>query len=182
MKTFSVSFVAALFVFLLFMGCAHMQKGYSSTMQDCADNIASDLSRRLDKPHRGVNIIVASPVDAYGLRAGRFGMSMQELLVGAMAERDMHVFDVELLQEPYITSANGLVCLSRDAKNLKTKYKARAIVVTTYIVKKRDVVIMSRVVDSKTKRVIASATADLYKSTSVADLLKSNSEVRLYEN
>jgi len=182
MKTFSVLFITAFFVFLLFMGCTHMQMGYSLTMQGCADNIASDLSKRLDKSHRGINIIVASPVDAYRLKAGRFGISMQELLVGAMAERDMHVLDTELLQEPYITSAKGLVCLSRDARNLKTKYKARAIVVTTYIVKKRDVVITSRIVDLKTKRVIASATAGLNRSTSVGDLLKNDAEVRLYEN
>lgn len=140
-------------------GCAHiLQPNLTITMEGCTDRIAlSIIDETIDKSYKDISIMVASPVDANTLKAGNFGLAMQKLLIGAMAKKDIDVVDM---------GTKG----------------ADTLLVSTYIARKNDVVMTSKLVDLKTNDVIAFVTTTLYKSACVDDLLNNQKGVRLYEN
>ncbi len=145
-------------IIISIFGCAHiLQPNLTITMEGCTDRISLSINEAIDKSYKDISIMVASPVNATTLRAGNFGLAMRELLIVAMAKKDINVVDIE---------PKG----------------AEAILVSTYIVRRNDVVMTSKLVDLKTNDVIAFVTTTLYKSASVYNLLNNQREVRLYEN
>ena len=83
---------------LLVSGCA-----ITNSMEAGADRLAGGLNQGLAQSYQGLGILVAAPVDATTLKAGDFGLIMQELLLNYLAEGGANVVDVELRKLPYIT-------------------------------------------------------------------------------
>ncbi len=166
--------------------CVHVDGDISLTMEGCSDRIARDIARHAIKEDRQMGrALVASPVDAVSLSAGKLGISMQELLTDAMVATGIHVVDVELRDRPIIKKGSGIICLSRNKNRLKKELaKADFVLVTTYIVGTRKVVFTSRLVDLKTGSIIASSTRSVYRSSSVDALIDDSQgvEKKLYEN
>jgi len=150
--------LSIILIVICISGCAYiLEPNLTITMEGCTDRIALSINEAIDKSYKNISIIVASPVDANTLKAGNFGLAMRKLLIVAMAKKDINVVDIE---------PKG----------------AEAILVSTYIVRRNDVVMTSKLVDLKTNDVIAFVTTTLYKSACVNDLLNNHREVRLYEN
>ncbi len=162
-------------------GCAHMQPNYTMTMEGAAGRVAAGINDELRRTYAGIPILVTAPVDAVSFEAGDFGLAMQELLMGALTESGANVVDVELRQVPYINCEDGLNALSRDARKLQQQYRAGVIVVSTYIVRERDLLLSVRAVDYTNSDVIASASTTMRKSESVEAMLKMRGSSRLYE-
>ncbi|MEA2102695.1 MAG: FlgO family outer membrane protein [Thermodesulfobacteriota bacterium] len=173
--------IAGLAVIIFFSGCAHVQPNYSLTMEGAAKRLASYLASGLDESYRGMSCLSACPVDAGTMHAGRFGLSMQELMINALTDEGVNVVDVQLRKKPYITCTDGFVALSRDASRLRDEYRAGVILVSTYITGRHNIVITTRAVDFTTNETITSATTSLLMSPSIMDMLHADQEKRLYE-
>jgi hypothetical protein len=168
---------------LYMTACAYVQPNYSLSLEGGADRIAGAIVKALPPEQLSVTMLVASPVDATTLTAGRFGLALQELLTGSMTRHGAHIAEVQLRKLPYISCDQGLVCLSRDAGKLKEEYKAGMILVSSYIVGQHDLIITSRVVNFNNNDILASATTTLYRSESVNRLLEitGNEHDKVYE-
>ena len=151
------------------------------SLEGGADRIAETIVQALPPEHLDVTMLVAAPVEATSLVAGRFGLVMQELLTGAMARRGTHIAEVQLRKIPYISSDQGLVSLSRDAGKLKDEYQAGMILVSSYVVGMHDVIVISRLVNFNNNEILASATTTLYRSGAINELLKTGGDGRVYE-
>lgn len=173
-------------VFLIFMclalpGCAYINPYYTSSIEDCADRIAKNISTGLQDSYLGVSVLVSTPVEAATYSSSDFGLVLQEFLISAMVKRNANVVDVQLRQEPYITCEEGLIALSRDASRLKGEFRAEVVVVSTYMVREESVAITSRAIDFTTNDVITSSSATLHMSPVVSGLLDRRQNVRIYE-
>lgn len=176
------------FIFLfagITAACVHIDADISLTMEGCSARIASDIVDNISKERHAARVLVATPVDAVTLRAGRLGMSMQELLTDAMVASGMKVIDAGLRKKPIIRKNSGIVYLSRDKNELKKELsKVDTVLVTTYVICRRKVIFTSRLVDLKTGGIIASGTRSVYRSYSVDSLIndKKSIEKKFYEN
>jgi len=167
--------VTIMLAFLVLNGCA-----YTHSMEAGANRLAGGLNAGLKQSYQGLGVLVAAPVDAASLKAGDFGLLMQELLLNYLAEDGVNVVDVELRRVPYITCENGLVALSRDAAKLKDEYRAEVIIVTSFVERDDDILITSRAVDFTNNDVITGATASIYKTEAVRKLIHPK-RPRVYE-
>ena len=171
----------ALTTVLFLCACALVHPHYSMSMEAGADRIAGAIARALPPEQLNVTMLVAAPVDATTLTTSRFGLAMQELLTTAMVRHGAHIAEVQLRKLPYISCDQGLVCLSREAANLKDEYKAGMVLVSSYIVGRHDLIITSRVVNFKNNDILASATTTLYRSKSINNLLETQADEKVYE-
>jgi hypothetical protein len=180
-KEHTVKNIFLIFMCLAFLGCAYINPLYTSSIEDCADRIAKNISTGLEASYLGVSVLVSTPVEAATYSPSDFGLVLQEFLISSMVKRNANVVDVQLRQEPYITCEEGLIALSRDASRLKGEFRAEVIVVSTYMVREESVAITSRAIDFTTNDVITSSTATLYMSPVVSELLDRKKNVRVYE-
>jgi len=164
---------------LFVLGCAHVSR--TAHIEDCAEVIASELSKGLEPSYSGVSILVSTPVDAVTYAPSDFGLVLQEFLIGSLVKKKANVVDVQLRKEPYITCEDGLISISRDAERLKGEFRAEVIVVSTYMVREQEVVITARAVDFTSSEVIASAVTILSLSEPISGLLGSGAQKRIYE-
>jgi len=164
---------------LLVLGCAHVSR--TAHIEDCAEVIASELSKGLESSYSGVSILVSTPVDAVTYAPSDFGLVLQEFLIGSLVKKNANVIDVQLRKEPYITCEDGLISLSRDAGRLKGEFRAEVIVVSTYAAREQEVVITARAVDYTSSEVITSAVTRLSMSEQVKDLLVNGNRKQVYE-
>ena len=163
-------------------GCTHiMLPGHSGSLEGCADRIAGCIAGGLEDSYKGISVLVGTPVDAVSFAPGDFGLALQELLIGALAEHKVNVLDVQLMQEPYISCRDGLIVLSRDADRIKKEFRAEAVIVSTYLVRGDEIVITSRAVDFINSDVIASTTVVLATTVGVGHLLRSRGQAAAYE-
>ncbi len=173
--------IAAVSTLLLLCGCAAIQPNFSVSLEGGADRIAGAIVRALPPEQLNVTMLVAAPVDATTLTTSRFGLAMQELLTTAMVRHGAHIAEVQLRKLPYISCDQGLVCLSREAANLKDEYKAGMVLVSSYIVGRHDLIITSRVVNFNNNDILASATTTLYRTESINSLLQAGGNGKVYE-
>jgi len=164
---------------LFVLGCAHVSR--TAHIEDCAEVIASELSKGLESSYSGVSILVSTPVDAVTYAPSDFGLVLQEFLIGSLVKKKANVVDVQLRKEPYITCEDGLISLSRDAGRLKGEFRAEVIVVSTYVVRGQEVVITARAIDYTSSDVITSAVTRLSMSGLVKDLLINGNRKQVYE-
>ena len=164
---------------LFVLGCAHVSR--TAHIEDCAEVIASELSKGLEPSYSGVSILVSTPVDAVTYAPSDFGLVLQEFLIGSLVKKKANVVDVQLRKEPYITCEDGLISLSRDAGRLKGEFRAEVIVVSTYAAREQEVVITAKTVDYTSSDVITSAVARLFISEHVKDLLFNGNRKQVYE-
>jgi len=175
---------ACLIAVLLLLGCSHIpliDVGSTGTIDQCASRLSKGICKGLEDSYLGVSILVSAPVDAVTFAPNDFGLAMQEFMIGAMAEGNANVVDIQLRKEPYINCSEGLISLSRDVSRLRPDIRAQVIVVGTYIVGKEEVVITARAIDYTTNDVIVSATAHLKRSEHIDRLLSSREQVQLFE-
>ena len=173
--------VAGMIMCISILGCAHIPPNDTMSIAGCADRIAAHVSRGLERSYPGVSVLVSTPVDSVTYAPSDFGLALQEFLIGSMVEEGAHVVDVQLRNEPYITCDGGLISLSRDAARLKEEFRAEVIIVSTYLVRAKSVVITSRAIDVTTNDVITSTTTILRRSDLVAGLLDRMQQTKMYE-
>ena len=166
---------------MVILGCTHITPNYAISIEGCTDTIAMNVSKGLTGSYQGVSVLVSTPLDAVTYAPSDFGLALQEFLIGSLVRQGTNVIDVQLRNEPYITCEEGLISLSRDASRLKGEFSAEVIIVSTYLVRERSVVITSRAVDATTNNVIASATTSLRRTDDITGLLSPMQRVRMYE-
>lgn len=163
-------------------GCTHiMLPGHAGSLEGCADRIAGRIAGGLEDSYKGISVLVGTPVDAVGFSPGDFGLALQELLIGALAEENVNVLDVQLRPEPYLTCRDGLIVLSRDADRIRKEFRAEVIIASTYLVRGDEIVITSRAVDFTSNDVIASTTVVLATTAGVGHLVRSRGQAVVYE-
>ncbi len=166
------------------LGCSHMpliDLNSTTTIDQCASRLSKGICKGLEDSYMGVSVLVSAPVDAVTFSSNEFGLALQEFMIGAMAERNSNIVDIQLRKEPYINCKEGLISLSRDVSRLRPDIKAEVIVVSTYVVSKEDVVVTARAIDYTTNDVIVSATAHLKRTEQIDHLLNSREQVQLFE-
>jgi len=173
--------IPVLILCVMIGGCAHFSTPHSSSIEDCADEIARDICKGLERSYMGVSILVSTPLEAVSLAPSDFSLALQELLIGAMAKNNANVVEVQLRREPYITCEDGFVSLSRDASRVRDNFRAEIILVSTYVARGKDILITSRAVDYTTNDVITSITIVLKKSDYIQDLIGPSRGFRIYE-
>ncbi len=163
-------------------GCTYIiLPGRAGSLEGCADRIAECMAGGLEDSYKGISLLVGTPVEAVSFAPGDFGLALQELLIGALAEEKVNVLDVQLRPEPYITCQDGLMVLSRDADSIRKGFRAEVVIVSMYLVRGNEVVITSRAVDFTNSDVIASTTVVLTTTGGIRHLLRSRGQAAVYE-
>lgn len=176
--------LAGFIIGFFLLGCSHIpfhDLNSTTTIDQCASRLSRGICNGLEDSYMGVSILVSAPVDAVTFASNDFGLALQEFMIGAMAERNANIVDIQLRKEPYINCREGLISLSRDASRLRPDIRAEVIVVSTYIVSKEDVVVTARAIDYTTSDVIVSATAHLKRTDQVDHLLSRRGQIQLFE-
>jgi hypothetical protein len=174
--------VITLTVFLL-AGCTHLglDPYRTESMDTCASRLAGGIAQGLEESHMGMNTLVSTPVDAVTLSSSNFGLALQEMLINALAKKNVNVVDVQLRRQPYMNCGDGLVTLSRDASRLSPEFHADVIVASTYTAGRDEIVVTSRAIDFLTNEVITSATTTLTRTPNIEGLLRNKDQFKLYD-
>jgi hypothetical protein len=174
---------AALLMLFALAGCAHLELDpfRTNTIDTCATRLARGIERGIEESHRGMNILVSTPVDAVTFRSSDFGLALQEMLISALAQRNANIVDVQLRKEPYMNCEDGLISLSRDASRLRPDFRADVIVASTYMAGRDEIVVTCRAIDYTTNEVITSATTTLTRTGNIDGLLRNRDQFKLYD-
>ncbi|HHO76834.1 MAG TPA: hypothetical protein ENN05_10465 [Deltaproteobacteria bacterium] len=163
------------------VGCAHLNPDYTVRIEDCADRIVSEIAKGLEGTYSGKSILVSTPVNAVTYATSDFGLVLQGFLIGSLVKENVPVIDVQLREEPHITSEGALVFLNRDAGRLRSEFKAELVIVSAYVVREQEVVITVRAIDLAEGDVVSSTTTILSMSTLVSDLLGARRQIQVFE-
>jgi hypothetical protein len=173
--------LTAVIICSIFSGCSHIYLMRTTSIEACAKRTSIEITKGLEESYMGMSILVSTPVDAVTLSSSDFGLALQELLIGAMAEEKANIVDIQLRKEPYLSCEHGLISLSRDAGKVRQDSRADIILVSTYMAGKEEIVVTTRAIDFMTNDVITSATTTLERTAQIDKLLRNRDQARLYE-
>lgn len=140
--------------------------------------MADQLERNLDRKNLAETFIVTSFFDlSKQPETSQFGRLLAENLIHELQVRRWQVFEVRLTKDMLINEKEEFA-LGRDFRKLQEQYKVGGIVTGTYSVSSGNIIVNTRVIDSKSGIVVATAQA-LIPVTQFADhLLKKENGVK----
>ncbi len=109
----------------------------------------------------------------------RFGRTISEALGEEVFRQGGIVKEVRSARAVYLKPRTGEMMLSRDVKLLARNLDARAVIVGTYSIGARSVIVNVKMVDIRSQNVISVATLEIARSTSIDALLGENVQEKM---
>ena len=145
----------------------------SPTIFTLAMDLASQLRANLRKGLlKDWPLIVTTLVNIDNLNSStRFGRTLSEALSEEMFKKGGIIKEVRSAKAVYLKPQTGEMMLSRDVKLLAKNLDARAVIVGTYSIGARSVVVNVKMVDIRSQDIISVATMEIARSTTIDALL-----------